>query len=81
MKVVQELGKRIKGPMGEREDWWRLIVTPGGEQAVEHEWSHTALNTLKTNSGTKIYQVAEFLELDSPQASGAQRALREILGL
>lgn len=76
--LVRELDKRIKGPMAETEDWWRLMRDDDGSLFVEHEWSHTNLNKLSTDADTARYSIDEFLESASPQASKAVAALQEM---
>ncbi len=38
----EEIAKRIKGSLMEKEDWWRLCYDSETQRFyVEHEWSHT----------------------------------------
>jgi hypothetical protein len=68
--------ERIKGPYREKEDWWHLIED-SGQLSVEHEWSHSSLGNLKTDSDTKTMTVEEFLASDAP--NDAKEALRKLL--
>lgn len=75
---THELFKRTKGPMANDEDWWRLIVdSETGEMRVEHEWSHTRINGLQTDSGSKLFTLDEFHASDEPPR--AKVALDEFL--
>ena len=74
-----ELDARLKGSMQETEDWWRLMRDDNGEVFVEHEWSHTRLNSLTTDSGTQRISIAAFLKDDHPWSSRARDALARYL--
>ena len=74
--LVRELDKRVKGSLGETEDWWRLVRDDNGTLFVEHEWSHTKLKTLTTDAGERRLGLEEFLADDAPQASGARATLQ-----
>ncbi|WP_209427311.1 hypothetical protein [Pararhodobacter sp. SW119] len=47
--LKKQIGKRIKGSLQEREDWWHLCYdTERREFFVEHEWSH--MNAYKVSA-------------------------------
>lgn len=74
-----EYHSRRKGSLGENEDWWRLIISEGGELAVEHEWSHTdAYKGRGSDSGSSQVSVAEFLA-DANADGQAKAKLRQVL--
>ena len=53
--------KKTKGPMMEKEDWWYLCTEEDGTKTVIHEWSHTQVRGLNTNSGEKTVTIEDFL--------------------
>jgi len=53
--------KKTKGSKGEMEDWWYLRTKEDGTKTIIHEWSHTQVRGLNTNSGEKTYTVENFL--------------------
>lgn len=76
--LVRELDKRVKGSLGETEDWWRLMREEDGSFFVEHEWSHTKLKSLMSDEGEKRLTVEEFLASDLPKADRARAVLLEM---
>lgn len=53
--------KKTKGHLGQYEDWWYLRTKEDGSKTVIHEWSHTQVSGLNTNSGEETYTVENFL--------------------
>ncbi|MDO9489109.1 MAG: hypothetical protein Q7J32_12095 [Sphingomonadaceae bacterium] len=74
--LSEQIGSRTKGPMGEKEDWWRLCYdTNSKEFYVEHDWSHTSLNALKTDSGTERHDPDKWTGTGSEKIEGAKARL------
>jgi hypothetical protein len=78
-KLIQQLAERVKGSLGEDEDWWRLMQDDDGALFIEHEWSHTNLKSLQTDANTRRVEPAAFLAEDHPWASDARKALEVYL--
>ena len=74
-----QLKERIKGPMANDEDWWRLVVNDAtGQMHVEHEWSHVSIsNFAQHDSGETHFTIDEFRASTEP--SDAKRTLEEVL--
>lgn len=76
--LSEELASRTRGPMAENEDWWRLCYdTDAGTFFVEHEWSHTSISALQTNSGTMRHDADSWTDQGAEKIEGAKRRLLE----
>ncbi|MBR0789887.1 hypothetical protein [Bradyrhizobium manausense] len=51
-----------KGPLGEKEDWYVLVIEDSGESYIEHEWSHENAFGKGGNAGKKKIPVDEYLK-------------------
>lgn len=68
--------QRVKGSLGEKEDWWHLNEVDG-EQVITHSWHHTEIRGLNSREGSNRYTVEEFLAGD--HNTQAQAKLKEVL--
>lgn len=71
-----ELYKKVKGHMGQYEDWWNLRENEEGMHVV-HSWNHVTVRTSAVQDGSKTYSIEDFLADDHPEP--AKKALREHL--
>ena len=72
-----QIGEQKKGPFGEKEDWWYVVVEDDGRKFVEHEWSHVDPYKGGGNEGTKKVAVDDFLASDA--SVGLKGAVRDAL--
>ena len=80
MAVLKRLlHQRATGPVGNDEDWWRLVFdTDAGRLYVEHEWEHTDVRGLGV-SNKSIEQIDIESFLLQPGQSAAHRELCSLL--
>lgn len=68
--LTKEIGKKMKGALQEREDWWRLCYdTDSREFFVEHEWHH--MNAYNIGAATNEGKV--MIGADAYQGEGADK--------
>lgn len=55
MPILQEqIGKRVKGSLGEKEDWWFLCYDTENQRFyVEHQWDHVDQGSLVQKTGSE----------------------------
>jgi hypothetical protein len=59
--LKREFYKRAKGPIGNDEDWWRLVFdTDTNRLYVEHEWSYLDTRRLRCDGGKAELEIADF---------------------
>ena len=56
--------EKIKGQLGQYEDWWHLHKSNDGDMTVVHSWSHTTVRNLTSKSGENKYSLSDFLDGD-----------------
>jgi hypothetical protein len=74
-----EFYSRAEGPIGEREDWYGLVIPDdGADPFVEHEWCyHDARGAMEISSGSTNVSIPNFMSGRYPEDAKAK--LRDLL--
>jgi hypothetical protein len=74
-----EFYSRAEGSLGEREDWYGLVIPDDGtDPSVEHEWSyHDAYRAKEISSGATTVSIPNFMSGRYPEDAKAR--LRDLL--
>lgn len=79
MSVIRkQIGQRIKGALGEKEDWFHLCYdTETKAFHVEHSWSHTNAYNIaeKSNEGEKAIALEGYEGIGAENIAQAKAAL------
>ena len=73
----REFYHRQQGALGNMEDWWYLAVDTTSERTfVVHEWCHTRLGSIRSETGEEEIDLAHFL---GRSMSPERRALFQLI--
>jgi len=62
-ELRRQLHYRMKGSMGNDEDWWVLVFDPEARKLyVEHEWDNVPLSGGKGTRGKRNISIGDFLQ-------------------
>lgn len=76
--LKEEIDRRVKGPMAENEDWWRLCYDTDAERFyIEHEWDHVKINGLTQNTGKTEHDADMWKGAGAAKISEAKKRLME----
>lgn len=79
--LKEQIARRVKGSMGEKEDWWWLCYdTERQSFYVEHEWDHVSQGNLNQNAGSTQFDAESWKGEGASNMPEARRKIEEKIG-